>query len=287
MNSSPFCNHCGLPIPGVAPTASSSATSSPSASQAEFDEPEYCCFGCSLAAAALRERAVDGELGATCFRLAMSVFLSLNVMVFTMWLWTQDVYGTEGDNGTTTAVVLWSVCRYLCLVLSLPVLWMLGEPVAVGAWKSLRRGVPTTDLLLVVGTLAAFAYSIVSTVRGSGPVYFEIGCAVLVLVTLGRWLEATGKQQAVAALTSLEKLLPAEVRRYDGDALQNVSLDAVQIGDRLHVVAGERLPTDGRIVRGVASIDAQLLTGESRPTVVEPGDAVLGGTLNLDGDLTI
>jgi heavy metal translocating P-type ATPase len=274
---SPFCAHCGLPIPGAAVAAPGG----------EVDEPEYCCFGCSLAAAADRERIVDGEIGATCFRLALSVFLSLNVMIFTMWLWTQEIYGSEGTNGTATAVLLWSVCRYLCLVFSLPVLWMLGGPVAEGAWKSLRRGVPTTDLLLVAGTLAAYAYSVVSTVRGSGPVYFEIGCAVLVLVTLGRWLEARGKQQAVAALTSLEKLLPAEVRRYDGDELRNVPLDAVQIGDRLHVVAGERLPTDGRIVRGVASIDAQLLTGESRPIVREPGDSVLGGTLNLDGDLTI
>jgi len=272
-----FCAHCGLPVPGLAADAM----------PVEPDEPEFCCFGCRIAADAAREGATEGEIGRTCLRLGLSIFLSLNVMIFTMWLWTQDVYGTDGANGTTMAAVLWSVCRYACLVFSLPVLWMLGGPVADGAWKSLRRGVPTTDLLLVVGTLAAFAYSIVSTIRGAGPVYFEIGCAVLVLVTLGRWLEARGKQQAAAALDTLEKLLPTEVERYEGTEFRSVPLDDVRVDDRLRIRAGGRIPVDGRIVRGVAAIDTQILTGESRPKVCEVGDVVLGGMLNLDGDLTI
>jgi heavy metal translocating P-type ATPase len=270
------CVHCGLPVPGRhAPTAA--ATSA----------PEYCCFGCRLAADLGREAALDGELGRTCLRLALSIFLSLNVMIFTMWLWTHDVYGPAGANSEPTAIVLWNVCRYACLVFSLPVLWMLGRPVAEGAWQSLRRGAPTTDLLLIAGTLAAFAYSALSTVRGDGPVYFEVGCAVLVLVTLGRWLEARGKQQASEALDSLEKLLPSEVRKCTADGLQNVPLATIEVGDRLVLRAGERVPTDARIVRGVASIDSRVLTGESVPVVRETGDELLGGTLNLDGDLTI
>lgn len=276
MSTSAVCDHCGLPIPGAAPAVDHG-----------HQEPEYCCFGCRLAADILREGTADGELGRTCLRLGLSIFLSLNVMIFTMWLWTQDVYGPDGVNGGTAAAVLWSVCRYACLVFSLPVLWMLGRPVAEGAWQSLRRGAPTTDLLLIAGTAAAYAYSVASTIRGSGPVYYEIGCAVLVLVTLGRWLEARGKQQAAAALESLEKLLPTEVRRTVDGVVQTVPLDDVVLGDRLVVRAGERIPTDGRIVRGVASIDARIWTGESRPQVREPGDDVLGGTLNLDGDLTI
>lgn len=272
-----FCAHCGLPVPGLSDDAPSDRAA----------EPEYCCFGCRIAADALREGASDGEIGKTCLRLGLSIFLSLNVMIFTMWLWTQDVYGPDGANGTAAARVLWSVCRYACLVFSLPVLWMLGRPVAEGAWLALRRGAPTTDLLLVVGTLAAYAYSIVSTVRGTGPVYFEIGCAVLVLVTLGRWLEARGKQQAAAALDTLEKLLPSEVERYEAGSFRRVALDDVRIDDRLRIRAGERIPVDGRILRGVASIDAQILTGESLAKVCEVGDVVLGGMLNLDGDLTI
>ena len=276
--AAPVCAHCSLPVPGVAAAA-------PSAVDAE---PQYCCFGCRLAADAARESTADGEIGRTCLRLGLSIFLSLNVMIFTMWLWTHDVYGPT-DTGVDAAApaALWNLCRYACLVFSLPVLWMLGGPVAQGAVASLRRKVPTTDILLVLGTVAAYAYSIVSTLRGAGPVYFEIGCAVLVFVTLGRWLEARGKRAAAAALEALERLLPAEVRRYEGTETRAVPLDDVVVGDRLRVVAGERIPADGRIVRGIASIDAQMLSGESRPQVCEPGDPVFGGTLNLDGDLTI
>jgi heavy metal translocating P-type ATPase len=266
-----------LPVPGI-----------PAAAVPDPEEPEYCCFGCKIAADAARESAVDGDIGKTCLRLGLSIFLSLNVMIFTMWLWTHDVYGSAGGRPDERAAdVLWSVCRYACLVFSLPVLWMLGLPLAEGAWRSARRGVPTTDVLLIAGTAAAYVYSVVSTLRGSGAVYFEVGCAVLVLVTLGRWLEARGKQRATAALDSMEKLLPSEVRLCEGSETRLVPLDAVRIGDRLRVCAGERVPVDGRIVRGTASIDSQILTGESRPTVVEAGDSVIGGTLNLDGDLTI
>lgn len=287
MATAPVCAHCGLPIPGrdePSPIASPASASSPVAAP---PEAEFCCFGCRLANEITREASTEGELGRACVRLGLSIFLSLNVMIFTMWLWTQDVYGAAGANGSPHAVVLWNLCRYACLIFSLPVLWMLGRPVAEGAWQSLRRGAPTTDLLLLAGTAAAYVYSVTSTVRGDGPVYYEIGCAVLVLVTLGRFLEARGKQRAAAALESLEKLLPAEVRKFVDGAVRTVPLDAATVGDRLLVAAGERIPIDGRIVRGMAQIDSRVLTGESCPVVREPGDAVLGGTLNLDGDLTI
>ena len=220
------------------------------------------------------------------FRLALSVFLSLNVMIFTMLLWTQDVYDVAA-TGTPSALGMWDVARYLCMLFSLPVLYLLGLPVAAEAWIALRRGVLSTDLLLIVGTLAAYLYSIFSTVRGAGAVYFEVGCAVLVLVTLGRWFEAHGKQRTAAVLESLEKLLPSTVHRREGEQLAEIPLDDVRIGDRLVVRAGERVPCDGRITAGVASIDAQLLTGESRPQVRETGDTVIGGTLDIDGTLTI
>jgi len=277
MSSSLYCAHCGLPIAGA------------DATEASFAAPvaEYCCFGCQIAADMARETGADGELGRTSVRLGLSIFLSLNVMIFTMWLWTQDIYTLDRATEAATATLLWSLCRYACLVLSLPVLWMLGQPVAMGAWQSLRRGAPTTDLLLIAGTVAAYAYSVVSTLRGDGPVYFEIGCAVLVLVTVGRLLEARGKQQALAALEGLEKLLPPTVHAYVKGQVKDVPIDAVVNGDRLIIHAGERIPADGRVVQGLASIDASILTGESRSVICEPGDSVLGGTLNLDGDLTI
>ncbi|MCE9607718.1 MAG: heavy metal translocating P-type ATPase [Planctomycetia bacterium] len=279
MTPSVYCDHCGLPVPGRLAEDIGDPTS-------KIAEPKYCCFGCRFAADMALDKTGERDGTGAFFRLALCIFLSLNVMVFTMLLWTQDVYDPE-KTGVPSAVSLWAVSRYLCMLFSLPVLYLLGLPVAEEAWKSLRRGAPSTDLLLIVGTVAAFAYSIVSTVRSEGPVYYEVGCAVLVLVTIGRWLEARGKQEATTALDSLEKLLPAIVHRREAGELIDVPLDTVSIGDRLFVRAGERIPTDGRIVSGLASIDTQLLTGESRPQVVETGDPVIGGTLNLDGGLTI
>jgi heavy metal translocating P-type ATPase len=112
----------------------------------------------------------------------------------------------------------------------------------------------------------------------------EVGCVVLVMVTLGRWLEASGTLKANEAL---ERLLPVQVRRLRGAAVEATALDAVERGDRLRVLAGERFPADGMLERGQALVDEQVLRGESQPIRKQPGDPVFGGTLNQDGELVV
>ena len=90
---------------------------------------------------------------------------------------------------------------------------MLGWPLFEHAWAGLRRGVVSTDWLLATGVGAAFAASFLSVFRGEGPIYFEVGCVILVMTTLGRWLEATGRLKAGAALDDLARLLPERVCR--------------------------------------------------------------------------
>src|SRR5262249_19165136 len=158
-----------------------------------------------------------------------AIFLTMNVMVFTMALWTQDFYG-DTEN-TAWIASLRGVFRYLSLLFALPVLVILGRPLLENAWQSLRRGERSTDLLLIVGVGASYLYSAVSVVRNQGPVYFEVGCMVLVLVTLGRWLEATGKLKTTAALEALHRLLPDTARVLRSGGEENVLLDRVNIGD--------------------------------------------------------
>jgi heavy metal translocating P-type ATPase len=247
--------------------------------------PQFCCFGCRFASAVTRERGETGAIRWTLTRLGLSIFLSMNVMAFSMALWTVDVYGEEQTG--TLAAPLFGLFRYLCLLFSLPVLILLGEPLLDSAWQALRRGWLSTDLLLLTGTAAAFVLSAVSVFRDHGPIYFEVACVILVMVTLGRWFEAAGRQRAGAALDELQRLLPEFVRVLrDGREIQ-VAAARVVPGDRLRVLPGERFATDGRLVDGRSAVDQQVLTGESQPVIRSAGDTVLAGTLNLDGAVVV
>jgi heavy metal translocating P-type ATPase len=271
------CDYCGLPV----------ARSWWRSQNAADEQPVYCCYGCRFAAEVAGQVGERGASNWLLARLGLSIFLTINVVMFTMALWTQDVYQVPADTSTALSASLDGLLRYLALLLSLPVLWLLGLPFAAGAWQCIRSGVPSTDPLLVVGVVASYLYSAVSVFRGHGQVYFEVGCVVLVMVTLGRWLEATGKLRATEALDALEKLLPCEVRVNRGEGERLIPLSELRVGDRMRVLAGERFAADGRIVRGRASVDEQVFTGESQPSIKEPLDAVLSGTLNLDGQLEI
>jgi heavy metal translocating P-type ATPase len=221
-------------------------------------------------------------------RLGLAVFFTLNVVVFSMALWTQDVYPQEDTaHRAAMATALYGLFRYAAMTFALPVPFLLAGPLLASAWRSARCGLLSTDLLLVAGMLAAFAYSIHSVFAGAGHVYFEIGCIILVMITLGRWLEASGKHRTTETLAQLERLLPDVVTVVRGGEDTERQLADVRIGDTLRVLAGQRIPVDGTIQRNRAAIDQQMLTGESVPVEKGPGDDVLAGTLNLDGELYI
>lgn len=273
----PACDYCGLPLPTTLRSG-----------HAEKPTPtaEYCCFGCRFAASIARERAETGHAHWLMARLALAAFLSLNVMMFSMVLWTRDVYAVH-DAAPRAMTMLDELLRYTCLVLSLPVVLLLGGPLVENAVATLRARRLSTDVLLVLGIAAALVYSIVSVVRDEGHVYFEVACVVLIAVTLGRWFEATGKQRTTAALAALERLLPNTVRLVCGDREESVPLAQVREGDLVRVVAGERFAVDGVVVRHQAAVDEQLITGESVPVEKRPGDRVYAGTLSLDGDIYV
>ena len=276
------CDHCGLPLPRPWPW-----WGAPVRAPVGHEEPAFCCFGCRLAASVDHERGEEGAARRTLTRLGLAVFFTMNVMAFTMALWATDVYEVDAGGHSALIATFEGLFRHLVLLFAAPVLYLLGWPLWENALAGVRRGVFSTDLLLGAGVAAAFGYSAVSVLRGEGPVYFEVGCVVLVMVTLGRWLEATGKLRANDALDRLVRLMPEHVRRVQGDVEDSIALAAVAVGDVLRVLAGERIPADGQVRRGQAFVDEQVLTGESVPRSRRSGDAVLGGTLNLDGDLFI
>jgi len=250
-------------------------------------EVDYCCSGCRAVAGVEGAERERGTAASSLLRLGLAIFFTMNVMVFTMALWSQDVYPAQSFT-SALAVSLRGVFRWASLVFALPVLWLLGGPIVKGVWQALRRGAITTDLLILLGVSAAYGYSVISVLRGSGHVYFEVGSMVLVFVSLGRWLEAKGKRRTGESLDALANLLPATVRRLDthGNFLEKPR-EQVLTGDVLRVLPGERFPVDGLIAAGEASVDEQMVTGESNPIEKSSGDTVLSGTLNVDGDLRI
>jgi heavy metal translocating P-type ATPase len=251
------------------------------------NEPMYCCFGCRFAHAVTQERRSAAGPINTLARLGISIFFAMNVMAFTMVLWGEHVYDVD-VVGDPLAGRMYGLFRTLCLVFSAPVLVLLGIPLAADAWRAIRVGRPNADVLLLTGVIASFVISALSVLRGSGPIYFEVGVVILVLVTLGRWLEATGKQRATAALEDLEKQIPPTARRLNDDLTDSViPTDDIRVGDRLRIVPGDRLPCDGVVVTGTAAVDEHLVSGESLPPTRAVGDRVFGGTFDIDGELVI
>ncbi len=220
-------------------------------------------------------------------RLGVSAILSMGVMVISLSMYSQHLYAKEFTEVPDQATKLIALGRYASLVMATPVFVLLGLPVLFNAMTQLRRGVMSTDALVVIGVGAAYAYSYVSTLTDSGAVYYETACMILVLITLGRYLEATGKLKAARAVEALDALLPDEVTVRRGDRDEVITTDALHIGDQVQIAAGERISADGTIEAGRSHIDEHLLTGESTPIVREAGSTVHAGTFNVDGALTV
>jgi len=150
---------------------------------------------------------------------------------------------------------------------------------------ALWRREPDMNSLVALGAGAAWVFSVASMALTPGePVYFESAGVIVALVLLGRWLEARARGQASDAIRGLTRLAPRNAWRADGT---QVPLSALRLGDALLVRPGEAVPTDGTVLEGQSHIDQSMFTGEPMPVARGPGDAVLGGSINQGGALTI
>jgi Cu+-exporting ATPase len=175
---------------------------------------------------------------------------------------------------------------WILLALTLPVQFGVALPLYRAAWGALRHGTANMEVLVLLGTLAAFFYSFALTLQGQAHhLYYETSAVIITLVLLGRTLEARARGQAKHALESLWSLLPREVLRWDGEAYRAAPLSQVQVGDRLLVRTGDRVPVDGVVLEGRGWVDESAITGESLPQERAAGDRVLGGALLVDGAL--
>ncbi|MEU2311016.1 heavy metal translocating P-type ATPase [Streptomyces albidoflavus] len=197
--------------------------------------------------------------------------------------------------------------QWLCLTLTAPVVVWGGLPFHRAAWTNLRHGATTMDTLVSVGTLAAFGWSLwalflghagmpgmrhgfdltASRADASSMIYLEVAAGVVTFLLLGRWLEARAKRRAGAALRALLELGAREATVVRDGREVRVPVARLVVGDRFTVRPGETIATDGRVLEGRSAVDTSLLTGESVPVDVAPGDQVTGATVNTGGRLTV
>ena len=195
----------------------------------------------------------------------------------------------------------WSLSGWWQLALATPVQFILGWRFYKAGFKSLMAGAGNMDLLVALGTSAAFGLSlyILLTSSHAHELYFEGSAVIICMVLLGKWLEARAKQQTSEAIRALQKLWPehAKVLNTDlelagnagigTDQYRDLPLEQVLPGDRVFVLPGERIPVDGVIVFGASHVDESLLTGESEPVKKALDSKVIGGALNGEGVLVI
>lgn len=206
-------------------------------------------------------------------RLGLAAFLWLNVMTLNL-----SVYLGNG---------LQHSLPYLVMALATPVVFWCGIPILRVAWVGLRQGVARMETLLAIGICAAYAYSVTEVFRGGRHIYFDIACAIVTLVLLGRFVERGAKAAASKAITGLYHMLPVKARTLVNGRERFIAIDALRADDLFIVKAGERIPADGIVTEGESWVDESVLTGESRPVSRRAGERVTGGTLNTGGVLRV
>ena len=181
----------------------------------------------------------------------------------------------------------------LQLALTLPILW-LGRSFFLNGFRHLVKGHPNMDSLVALGTSAAVAYSLYSSIQvwlgdhhAAMSLYYESAGVILTLVTLGKYFEARSKGQTSAAIQALIKLAPQEAQVLREGQEVTLPLDQVQVGDLVRVRPGQKIPVDGRVVEGQSWVDESMLTGESLPVAKKVGDQVVGASLNQQGSLIV
>ncbi len=171
-------------------------------------------------------------------------------------------------------------------LLATPVQFWSGRRFYVGAWNALRNGAANMDVLVALGTTAAYAFSTAVLFLGLPQhVYFEAGATVIALVLLGKWLEARAKAKAAASLESLVRLQPRTAWVESGGELREVEVASLERGALFVVRPGDQVPVDGAVESGESAVDEAMLTGESLPVAKRAGDKVYAGTVNANGAL--
>jgi len=263
-----LCSHCSLPV-GL--RAMERAVNG--------ESHAFCCYGCCIAFQVKSGKSEDWEAAWLLIQLGVGGFLSMNIMMFSLLLYSDAFTGADASVLPWIHLLLW--------VFATPAVIILGGPYLHEMWVNGLQGRVTSSALIVLGVAAAYLYSAVAVIEHSTHVYFDTASMVLMLFTVGRYLEAVGRARAAR---DLEPLLAAESESatvVDGGSEIRRPVREVKAGTLVRVLPGERIPVDGVVVEGESNTDEAVITGESRQVTKSAGSMVIAGSINLDGPLLI
>ncbi len=246
--------------------------------RAGFDLHAACCRGVF--------RGEPAEEAANMLsHLMLNAFLAMMVMVLSLALYSDFFFASWEDSGQGVR----SMLQAIIMLFATPAILMLALPMleeAVLTFQIAHR--LTTSALIVIGSLAAYGLSVYATFTGHGHTYFETATMILLLVTLGRWLDAKTYAEGNQAFDDLLARTPTEASVIMPDHRERrVPVDQLRVGDCIRVRPGEQFAVDGRVMGGTGSVDESSLTGESMPAYKAPGHTVYAGTVSLDGSLVV
>ena len=241
----------------------------------------FCCYGCSFTHSITGEEGESGTASLFLIRLGFSALLSMNVMLFSWVFYADQWHGWGIEPGAIPYVGMF------LFVISTPVILLVGYPFLRNGVKELMSRHLSMDSLIAVGSLAAYGYSTHEVFTGGDNLYFDTATMIIVLVTFGRYLEATAKVRSTDAIQKLLDIVPDNVRLLLNGEEHTVSSKDVPAGSRVRVLPGEYVPLDGIVESGETSVNEAILTGESVPHTKAPGDEVFAGTVNIDGSIVI
>ncbi len=218
----------------------------------------------------------DREIRSLKYKLAFSAAVTIPVIIYSNWRFLPF---------TLPTIPIDNFIPLLLFVLATPVHFIVGHDFFVGAYKALRNKNPNMDVLVAIGTSAAYFYSVYVTFSGVGQLYYTTAVSLMTFLILGKLLEATAKGRTSAAIRKLMGLRAktAHVIR-DGKEME-IPVEDVQVGDIVVVRPGEKIPVDGVVIDGYSGVDEKVITGESIPVEKKIGDQVVGATINKTGML--
>ena len=221
-----------------------------------------------------RER--DREIRSLKIRLAFSAAVTIPVVIYSNWRFLPFILPTLPiDN----------FIPLLLFVLATPVHFIVGHNFFVGAYKALRNKNPNMDVLVAIGTSAAYFYSVYVTFTGEGKLYYTTAVSLMTFLILGKLLEAIAKGRTSAAIRKLMGLRAKTARVVRDNEEMEIPVEDVQVGDIIVVRPGEKIPVDGIVIDGYSGVDEKVITGESIPVEKKAGDPVVGATINKTGML--